>query len=341
MTPAASTTAAGTVKWFNVLKGYGYITLEDGSADIFVHKTNIAKNNPRKAVPSLGDGEMVVFNIAETAKGPEAVEVTGPRGRNVQGSVHAWERKSRPTASHGSKSGSTSYTIIDVAIQTAMALAGGDHSRLQVILPAILRKNQLPVCHVPDLHELSPPQHQSRKKANPTAAPKQPPRHQDIHAAAPRLRPRPLLILPRPLNRRNCQPHPEDRQEERDTPVPETTPEPDDPTPPLEDATPPADDPTPPSEDPTPAPEDTTPPAEDTAPPSEDPTPAPEDTTPPAENTTVTLTRSKYLKLFSLNVGEGTQYRYQPNRNKIKSTVTCVNPTGSVFSAKYDYNLGR
>ena len=95
MTPAASTTAVGTVKWFNVKKGFGFITLEDGSADIFVHKWIIVRNNPKKAVPSLGDGEKVEFAIYTTAKGPEAVSVTGPMGNTVEGFAHAWEKKKR------------------------------------------------------------------------------------------------------------------------------------------------------------------------------------------------------------------------------------------------------
>jgi cold shock protein len=63
---------AGTVKWFNDAKGYGFITPENGSKDCFVHHTAIKADGFR----SLSEGERVEFDIVEGAKGPAAENVT-------------------------------------------------------------------------------------------------------------------------------------------------------------------------------------------------------------------------------------------------------------------------
>ncbi len=60
----------GTVKWFNSSKGYGFITRESDS-DVFVHYTGIQGSGFR----TLNEGEAVEFDIEETAKGPQAVNV--------------------------------------------------------------------------------------------------------------------------------------------------------------------------------------------------------------------------------------------------------------------------
>ena len=64
--------ATGTVKWFNEAKGYGFITPEDGSKDLFVHFSNIATDGFK----TLTEGSTVSFEARQGQKGPEAINVT-------------------------------------------------------------------------------------------------------------------------------------------------------------------------------------------------------------------------------------------------------------------------
>jgi len=61
----------GTVKWFNAAKGFGFITRENGE-DVFVHFRSIQGKGHR----SLGEGQAVIFSVAEGEKGLQAVDVT-------------------------------------------------------------------------------------------------------------------------------------------------------------------------------------------------------------------------------------------------------------------------
>ena len=63
--------AAGTVKWFNDSKGFGFITPADGSADVFVHHSAIQATGFK----SLAEGQKVTYETERGAKGPSAVNV--------------------------------------------------------------------------------------------------------------------------------------------------------------------------------------------------------------------------------------------------------------------------
>jgi CspA family cold shock protein len=63
--------ATGTVKWFSDEKGYGFITPEDGSKDLFVHFSGISGDGFK----SLTEGARVEYEATEGQKGPQATNV--------------------------------------------------------------------------------------------------------------------------------------------------------------------------------------------------------------------------------------------------------------------------
>lgn len=65
----------GSVKWFNVSKGFGFITRENGD-DVFVHFRNIRGRGHR----SLNEGQKVRFSVRESDKGLQAEDVSIVRG---------------------------------------------------------------------------------------------------------------------------------------------------------------------------------------------------------------------------------------------------------------------
>jgi len=63
--------AKGTVKWFNDQKGYGFITRDDGGADVFVHFSAIQGSGFK----TLSEGQAVEFDVVTGPKGAQAANV--------------------------------------------------------------------------------------------------------------------------------------------------------------------------------------------------------------------------------------------------------------------------
>jgi cold shock protein len=61
----------GIVKWFNEQRGYGFLTPDNGGADVFVHYSAIKDNGFK----TLEEGQEVEFKVTQGPKGPQAQEV--------------------------------------------------------------------------------------------------------------------------------------------------------------------------------------------------------------------------------------------------------------------------
>ncbi len=61
----------GKVKWFNDSKGFGFIELDDGTGDVFVHHSDIQG----EGFKTLAEGEEVQFEVEQGPKGPRATNV--------------------------------------------------------------------------------------------------------------------------------------------------------------------------------------------------------------------------------------------------------------------------
>ena len=62
---------SGTVKWYNAMKGFGFIVRDNGGKDVFVHASALQ----RAGLMGLNEGQRVVVDIAEGRKGPEAAAI--------------------------------------------------------------------------------------------------------------------------------------------------------------------------------------------------------------------------------------------------------------------------
>ena len=63
--------ANGTVKWFNPVKGYGFIQPEDGSADVFVHISAVEK----AGIAQLNEGQKLSYDLEDNRGKTSAAEL--------------------------------------------------------------------------------------------------------------------------------------------------------------------------------------------------------------------------------------------------------------------------
>lgn len=65
----------GKCKWWSDSKGYGFLTPDDGSSDVFVHYSAI-DNGDKPGRKGLKEGQVVEFDVIEGQKGPQAADVS-------------------------------------------------------------------------------------------------------------------------------------------------------------------------------------------------------------------------------------------------------------------------
>ncbi|MCJ2045120.1 cold shock domain-containing protein [Methylobacterium sp. J-078] len=61
----------GTVKWYDPAKGFGFVSVNDGGKDVFVHRSALS----RAGLDSLAEGQQVVLGVVEGQKGREAQSI--------------------------------------------------------------------------------------------------------------------------------------------------------------------------------------------------------------------------------------------------------------------------
>ena len=66
--------ATGTVKWFNDAKGFGFVTPDDGSDDLFAHFSEINMSGFK----TLTEGQKVTFDVTQGQKGKQASNIQAP-----------------------------------------------------------------------------------------------------------------------------------------------------------------------------------------------------------------------------------------------------------------------
>merc|ERR1712184_89787 len=92
----------GTCKWWNSQKGFGFITPDDGGADVFVHQTAISADGFR----SLAEGEELEYTVEQGADGRlKASNVSGPNGKSVKGAPQEFRSGGRGGGMGGGRGG--------------------------------------------------------------------------------------------------------------------------------------------------------------------------------------------------------------------------------------------
>ncbi len=61
---------SGTVKWFNAIRGYGFIEPEDGSSDVFVHISAVE----RAGISSLTEGQKIEYELSDAPDGRKSAD---------------------------------------------------------------------------------------------------------------------------------------------------------------------------------------------------------------------------------------------------------------------------